>query len=178
FIAELRACAMAAHDTVRAEAVTRSDARSMATTLSLAVVAWPWMYILQLGDSRCYFYEDGALRQVTRDQTMAQDLVDDGVLQRETAQKSPLAHVLSSAIGASTAAPAVTRVDVRKRGCVVLVCTDGLTKHVTDAELATHLGAMESAEQVCGALLALALERGGTDNITIVVGRAREDKKT
>jgi protein phosphatase len=63
-------------------------------------------------------------------------------------------------------------VDVRKRGCVILVCTDGLTKHVADAEIAEHLGAMESAEQVCHALLALALERGGTDNITLVVGRA------
>jgi protein phosphatase len=64
-------------------------------------------------------------------------------------------------------------VDVRRRGSVILVCSDGLTKHVSDAEIGQHLGAMESAEQVCRALLALALERGGTDNVTLVVGRAR-----
>ena len=56
---------------------------------------------------------------------------------------------------------------------MILVCTDGLTKHVSDAEIAEHLGAMESAEQVCGALLQLALDRGGSDNITLVVARAR-----
>ncbi len=56
---------------------------------------------------------------------------------------------------------------------MILVCTDGLTKHVSDEEIATHLGLMESSEQVCRALTELALDRGGTDNITIVVGRAR-----
>ena len=65
-----------------------------------------------------------------------------------------------------------TRVDVSKRGCVILVCTDGLSKHVTDAEIAQQLGAMQSAEQVCRSLLQLALDRGGSDNITLVVGRA------
>jgi protein phosphatase len=80
--------------------------------------------------------------------------------------------VLSSAIGASEALPEVTRVSVRERDSVILVCTDGLTKHVSDAEIAQQLRTMQSAEQVCNSLLALALERGGTDNITMVVGRA------
>jgi len=66
----------------------------------------------------------------------------------------------------------VTRLDIRRRGCVVLLCSDGLTKHVSDAEIAERLGVMESAEQVCRALLDLALERGGSDNITVLVGRA------
>ena len=70
--------------------------------------------------------------------------------------------------------PEVSRVDVRRRGCVILVCSDGLTKHVPDPEIAAHLGAMESSEQVCQTLLDLALERGGTDNITLVVGRVRK----
>ncbi len=145
----------------------------MATTLSLGIVVWPWLYVLQVGDSRCYLHHNGALQQVTRDQTLAQALVDEGVLTRERAATSPLKHVLSSAIGAPEALPEVTRVDVRQRGSVILVCTDGLTKHVSDTEIAAHLGAMESAEQVCGTLLDLALERGGRDNITLVVGRAR-----
>jgi len=62
--------------------------------------------------------------------------------------------------------------DITRRGCVILVCTDGLTKHVTDNEIAEHLAAMESSEQVARALLELALARGGSDNITLVVGRA------
>ena len=173
FTDALRAAAIAAHDVVRAEAAAELGGRQMATTLSLGIVVWPWLYVLQVGDSRCYFYEDGALRQVTRDQTVGQNLVDEGVLKKEQLRGSPLNHVLASAIGASEAMPEVSRVDVRQRGCVILVCTDGLTKHVSDAELASHLGAMTSAEQVCSDLLSLALERGGSDNITLVVGRAR-----
>jgi protein phosphatase len=173
FLEALRAAALEAHDSVRAEALADPEADGMATTLSLGIVVYPWLYVLQVGDSRCYFYEDGALRQVTRDQTVAQDLVDQGVLSPERAERSPLSHVLSSAIGASEALPELTRVDVRRRGCVILVCTDGLTKHVSDQEIAEHLGAMESAEQVCRALLQLTLDRGATDNVTLVVGRAR-----
>ena len=172
FESTLRAAALEAHATVRNEAKARPDERGMATTLSLGIVVWPWLYVVQVGDSRCYLYQNGALRQITRDQTFAEELVNRGVFTREAANASPLAHVLSSALGASEALPEVTRVDVRQRGCVVLVCTDGLTKHVTDAELSDRLGQMTSAEQVCGDLLALALERGGTDNVTMVVGRA------
>jgi serine/threonine protein phosphatase PrpC len=145
--------------------------------LSLAIFVWPWLYVLQVGDSRCYFFQDGVLRQVTRDQTLAQDMIDRGVLTPEKAHASPLNHVLSSAIGASESMPEITRVDIRQRGCVTLVCSDGLTKHVTDEEIAAHLGSMTSAEQVCRSLLQLALDRGGTDNITLVVGRALKQEQ-
>lgn len=172
FTESLRSAAIDAHDAVRAEARNRGETRDMATTLSLAFFVWPWLYVLQVGDSRCYFFQDGQLRQVTRDQTLAQEMIDRGVLTPERAHASPLNHVLSSAIGSSEALPEITRVDISKRGCVTLVCSDGLTKHVTDEEIAQHLGAMTSAEQVCKELLELALERGGSDNITLVVGRA------
>ena len=172
FLESLRSAALEAHSAVRADAAARSDERDMATTLSLGIVVWPWLYVVQVGDSRCYFYQEGELRQVTRDQTVAQELVDKGVLTPERAQRSPLSHVLSSAIGASEALPEITKVNVSQRGSVILVCTDGLSKHVSDAEIAEHLGAMQSAEQVCRALLQLALDRGGSDNITLVVGRA------
>jgi protein phosphatase len=172
----LRGAAIEAHQTVLAEAELELGGVQMATTLCLGIVIWPWLYVVQVGDSRCYFHEDGVLRQVTRDQTIAQELVDRGALTEELARSSPLSHVLSSAIGASEATPELSRVDVRKRGCVVLICTDGLTKHVTDAEIAVELGTMKSAEQVCRTLVQLALDRGGTDNITVVVGRALRRK--
>ena len=174
FIDALRTAAIEAHDAVRAEAATELEGRQMATTLCLSIVVWPWMYVLQVGDSRCYFFQDGVLRQVTRDQTVAQSLIDQGVLPRERAKGSPLHHVLASAIGASEAMPEITRVDVRQRGSVILVCTDGLTKHVSDEEIAAHLGTMQSAEQVSRALLQLTLDRGATDNVTLAVGRARK----
>ena len=168
----LRAAAFDAHKTVRDEAAAVPDESGMATTLSLGIVVWPWLYVVQVGDSRCYLYKDGALKQLTRDQTFAQDLVEQGIFTREDARTSPLNNVLSSAIGAPEASPEITRVDVRERGCVIFLCTDGLTKHVSDAEIEHHLATMKSAEQVVSALLQLALDRGGSDNITLVAGRA------
>jgi protein phosphatase len=79
--------------------------------------------------------------------------------------------MLSSAIGGGEATPVVTRVDIRRSG-TLLLCTDGLTKHVINDEIAAQLETATSSEQVCRALLDLALERGGSDNITIVAGRA------
>ena len=169
----LRIGAIEAHTAVKTEAATREDAGRMATTLTLSIVTWPWMHVVQVGDSRCYFYVDGTLRQVTRDQTMAQDLVDRGALPPERLSTSPFTNVLISAIGGEEATPVVTRLNMQKRGSVILLCSDGLTKHVTDAELAEQMGAMQSSEQLCHTLLNLTLERGASDNVTIVTGRVR-----
>ncbi len=179
FLEALRAAALEAHSAVREEAAARAAAtgreelRSMATTLTLAIAVWPWMYVVQVGDSRCYFYCEGKLRQVTRDQTLAQDLVDRGVLRPDRASASPFSRVLASSIGGGQAMPEVTRLDIHTRGCVVLLCSDGLTAHATDADIEASIGAMESSEQLCRSLLQMALEGGGTDNITVVAGRAR-----
>ena len=176
--AALKAAALEAHAAVRGAAGDQlvnddgSPGRAMATTLTLAIAVWPWAYVVQVGDSRCYYYWDGELRQVTRDQTVAQDLVDSGVLKPERAATSPFSRVLASSIGGDEASPVVTRLDIRQRGCVLLLCSDGLTTHVKDAEIAAQARTMESSEHLCRSLLDLALERGGTDNITVVVGRA------
>jgi serine/threonine protein phosphatase PrpC len=171
FLDALTTAAQTAHKAVRANSAEK-DGSTSATTLTLGIVVWPWLYVLQVGDSRCYVYTHGNLRQVTRDQTVAQSLVDEGLLEPERIKASPFNNVLSSAIGAEEARPEVTRHDLSDRGAVVLVCSDGLTKHVSDAELSERLGKMLSAEQLCGDLLELALARGGSDNITIVAGRA------
>ena len=171
FYEALRSAANEAHDAVRADVDARQGAGS-ATTLTLGIVVWPWLYVLQVGDSRCYVYADGSLRQVTRDQTVAQSLVDQGLLAADRLKASPFSHVLASAIGAEQSVPEVTRIDISERGSVTLVCSDGLTKHVRDSEIAEYVRTMRSTEQVCRDLLQLALDRGGHDNITIVAGRA------
>jgi protein phosphatase len=178
FFEALRSAALEAHTAVRSESAARAatagkpETKRMATTLTLALGVWPLMYVVQVGDSRCYHYWDGVLRQVTRDQTLAQDLVDKGVLPPDRVAASGFGHVLASAIGGSEATPEVTRLEI-PRGCVILLCSDGLTKHVSDAEIAEGIRGMASSEQLCRSLLDLALERGGTDNITVLAGRAR-----
>lgn len=171
FFGALRSAVLEAHDKVRHQASV--EKLRMATTLTLAIAVWPRMYVIQVGDSRCYYYWNGNLRQVTRDQTVAQYLVDSGALPADQVARSPFNNVLSSAIGGEEAKPEVTLMDISQRGCVILLCSDGLTKHVKDEEIAEHLRTMTSSEQVCTALLELALARGGSDNITILAGRAK-----
>ena len=168
----LRAAANEAHAAVRAEWATRDERRSMATTLTLALAVWPWAYIVQVGDSRCYQYQQGKLVRLTRDQTVAQQLADEGVLPEESIARSPFANVLASAIGAEESLPEITKVEIRKRS-LFLLCSDGLTKHVTDEEIAEAVRTHGRAETICRSLVDLALERGGTDNVTVIVGGAR-----
>ena len=167
FFSALQDAAATCHRSVieRAEA---SGQPTAATTLTLFVAVWPSLYILHVGDSRLYLVRKGALRQLTRDQTMAQDLVDLGAMPKDVASQSPLAHVLTSAMGASEASPDVTRVELH-RGDALLLCTDGLTKHVSDERIADRMRAMTSAEQVVRTLVDDALAGGGTDNVTVLV---------
>ena len=176
FLEALRAAVLDAHQAVRGEALQRGSQKSMATTLTLGIGVWPWLYVVQVGDSRAYYYWNGQLHQVTRDQTLAQDLVDQGLLPAERLPASPFRHVLSSAIGSDEAVPEVSRLRIDRKGSVLLFCSDGLTKHVSDAEIGEQIAAHARSEDVCRALLALALERGGTDNITVVVARRRQSQ--
>ena len=177
FLSALREAALEAHSTVRRDAVARHEGQTSATTLTIGIAVWPWLFVLQVGDSRCYHFSNGQLHQVSRDQTVAQDLVDQGLLTQSRAQASPFGHVLSSALGADEATPVVSRVALsRDAREAVLVCSDGLTKHVTDAEIGEHLSRFAGAEEACRALVDLALERGGSDNITVVIGRRRQSR--
>ncbi len=171
FRAALETAALAAHEAVLGRAATDPALRGMATTLTLMISTWPNAYIVQVGDSRCYYWHDGMLQRMTRDQTLAQELVDAGALRADEAQQSPLANVLASALGGGEARPVVATLTVQ-RGCAMVLCTDGLTKHVSDEEIAAHLRTATSSEQACRALVDLALERGGSDNVTVVIGRA------
>lgn len=166
----LQDAATRVHERVQALAAEDAERRGMATTLTLYFGIWPWIYLLQVGDSRYYLYHNGELTQVTRDQTMAQELVDQGVLKRTDAFNTRWANVLSSSIGGKQTAPVVTRL-LQRRGNVHLMCTDGLTKHVSDERIAEVLRSMTGAKQAAETLLQEALDAGGTDNITIIVGR-------
>ena len=172
FLDALREAVLQAHDTVRAESAARFDQRRMATTLTLGIVVYPWCYVVQVGDSRAYIYTRGSGRQITRDQTMAQELVDQGAMKPEQVSRSPLSNVLAGAVGGDEARPVVSRVDVSERGCVLLFCTDGLTKHVKNEEIERACAGIQASEQVARDLMQLALDRGGVDNITVIVARA------
>jgi len=159
------------HEELRRLAEEESEHRGMATTLTLLLSVWPRAYLLQVGDSRCYLLRNGELTQITRDQTMAQEMVDLGIMKPEQVAGTRLEHTLTSSIGGSHNQPTVTRFDMNW-GHVVLLCSDGLTRHVSDDRIREVLRSMTSARQACETLLQEALDGGGTDNITVVVARA------
>jgi serine/threonine protein phosphatase PrpC len=171
FTRTLEAAAVKSHQAVKERGAMEPDSIGMATTLTLWIGVWPWCYLLQVGDSRYYQYRDGVLMQISRDQTMAQELLDSGVFAKAVAARnSPLSNVLSSSLGGPQSAPVVKRLP-NSWSTTHLLCSDGLTKHVSDERIAERLGAMKSAKQACEDLLQDALDSGGTDNITITVGR-------
>jgi serine/threonine protein phosphatase PrpC len=171
FITELEEAALKVHSEIAVEAATDSSRRGMATTLTLWLGIWPNAYLLQVGDSRCYTLRDGELRQVSRDQTMAEEFVQQGVFNREDAAFKRWANVLSSAIGGPQAAPTVSKVP-QSWGSIGLMCSDGLTRHVSDERIKEVLSTMKSAKDGCEKLLQYALDGGGEDNITVLIGRS------
>jgi protein phosphatase len=171
FFQALQDGALRCHEELKRRGAEDPDYSGMATTLTMFLGVWPRAYLLQVGDSRCYVLRNDELRQLTRDQTMAQELIDLGVLTRGETPPARLVRTLSSSLGGRQTAPVVTRLDM-SWGTVVLLCSDGLTRHVSDERIREGLRSMGSARQVCEDLLAAALEDGGSDNITIIVGRA------
>ena len=171
FTQALEAGAIECHRAVVAQGEQNPETAGMATTITLWIGVWPWCYLVQVGDSRYYQYRNGVLTQISRDQTMAQDLLDSGTFARAVVANSPLSHVLTSSIGGQHSDPVVKRLP-NSWSTTHLLCSDGLTRHVPDTRIAERLGAMKSARQVCEDLLQDALDGGGNDNITITVGRA------
>jgi protein phosphatase len=160
---------------VQADSADRPDLQGMGTTLTMAYVLWPRLYLVHAGDSRCYLLRGGVLKQLTTDHSLAQRLVDQGTLTTEEAERSGWAHVLSKAVGGDDSTrlnPDVYKSTLRG-GDTLLLCTDGLTKHVPEDAVARELASTRPAEQVCRALVDAANEAGGSDNTSVVVARFR-----
>jgi PPM family protein phosphatase len=140
-----------------------------ATTFTMVTLLWPRAYVVHVGDSRGYYLRNGRLKQFTRDQTMGDYMVDIGAITEQHAQKAGLYNVLSSAVGADLV-PSVGVVDLAD-GDVLLLCSDGLTKHVSDERIAETLSS-QPPETAVQSLIDAALDGGGTDNVTVVIAKA------
>jgi len=141
-----------------------------ATTLTMVLLVWPRAYHVQVGDSRAYVRRGGRLQRLTRDQTLGEYMVSLGAWTDEQAAKSPAAANLSSAIGGSELLPVVGLIDLTP-GDTLLLCTDGLTKHVSDEQIDATLARADSSVSTSTSLVNDALAGGGTDNVTVVVVR-------
>ena len=146
----------------------------MGTTATAALSVGSDLIISHVGDSRAYLFTANQLLRLTKDQTMAQLLADLGVIKKDEVEIHHARHVLTSAI---TAGGDKTEVELHQvmlaDGDQLVLCSDGLTEMLSDAELADVLKKNQPANTACQELLDLALEAGGKDNITIVVARYR-----
>jgi protein phosphatase len=146
----------------------------MGTTLTLAWSIGADLLLAHVGDSRAYLFHDGVLRQLTRDQTLVQEMIDAGVLSPEEAAQHRLRNVLTGALSAGETKIRVQYGRARLAdGDQVLLCSDGLTKMVDEGKMVEVLRQSASAADACRVLVEQALEAGGTDNVTVVVARYR-----
>jgi serine/threonine protein phosphatase PrpC len=149
-----------------------SDLRltGMGTTLTLAYAIGTDLFVAHAGDSRAYLYRDGQLGQITRDHTLVQAMVDEGLLTPEDARTHVRRHVVTNVLGGPGEG---VQAEIRKialmHGDVLLLCSDGLSEPVGDARIAEVLGTESDPETAAKRLIELALESGGPDNITAVV---------
>jgi PPM family protein phosphatase len=141
-----------------------------ATTLTMVLLVWPRAYHIQVGDSRAYVRRGNRLQRLTRDQTLGEYMVSLGAWTDEQAAKAPAAANLSSAIGGSELLPVVGLIDLMP-GDTLMLCTDGLTKHVSDEEINAALAEPNTAVSTSTSLVDAALAAGGSDNVTVVVVR-------
>ncbi|MFO1091963.1 MAG: protein phosphatase 2C domain-containing protein [Planctomycetaceae bacterium] len=142
-------------------------ATDMGTTWTSAHLLRNQAVLAHMGDSRAYLFRDGALRQITRDETMAQALIDGG-LPPETVTK--FRHiVLNSFGGGNEQVEAKIHYVELEPGDRLLLCTDGLVDMVPDAQIAAELGKNPEPQAACDALVARALANGGKDNVTVVL---------
>lgn len=167
---ELRDAVMQAHHAL--EDMARQAGGKPATTLTMYAGFWPRAFVVHVGDSRMYRFRDGELTCFTSDQTYEQLMLESGAIKPGSPEAARLKHVLWSAVGNDEVVPQIVPTDITRRD-VILVCSDGLTKHVTDDEIRERLARDESSEENVRALIGLALERGGSDNVTAVVGKIR-----
>jgi serine/threonine protein phosphatase PrpC len=150
------------------ETATR-ESKKMGATLTAVFIHAGTAFIAEVGDSRAYLLRRGDLCQLTHDQSMVQLLVDSGVLEADQAAESPIRNIILQAMGNQpNVKVALGQLELRDRDCLVL-CSDGLTVHVTDDEIRDVVLASGRPEIAAKQLIDLANERGGKDNITVVV---------
>jgi serine/threonine protein phosphatase PrpC len=160
------------HSRLIEEAQADPRLSGMGTTLTVAYSFCKDLFIAHVGDSRAYLFRQGELNQLTCDHTLAQALADRGQIAPEAVAGHRFKHVLTNVLGGH-AGPVQTEIQHLRleQGDRLLLCSDGLTDMVADTQIARVLSQMEGSEKACRALVDLALESGGRDNVTVVLAR-------
>lgn len=150
------------------KATSDPEMMGMGTTGVCAYASGGLAHVVHAGDSRAYLFHEGALRQITRDHSMVQQLVDSGKITREQAAQHPKKNLITRALGVSAnIVPEYNRCEIEV-GDILLLCSDGLTNMISDEEIALVLREVPFFEAP-SILVDRALQAGGQDNITVLL---------
>ncbi len=161
--------ARAANDAVLRKAGESPEYRGMGTTLVAAAVCGDEAVVANVGDSRCYIIENGGIRQITRDHSLVEDMVDKGELTREQAWKHPRKNLITRAVGTESSVDCDIFSTVLGEGSYMLLCSDGLSNIVNSQEMLFEVlygGSIDTAAQ---RMMDIALGRNASDNVTVVL---------
>ncbi|HEX2463222.1 MAG TPA: PP2C family serine/threonine-protein phosphatase [Thermoanaerobaculia bacterium] len=151
--------------------------QGMGTTVAGLLVRDGIAAVAHVGDSRVYRLRGSEMRLLTRDHTWVNEQVMAGFLTEDQARTHPLRNVVTRALGGEAeVAVDVSEVELRK-GDLYLICSDGLTTMLTDPDIKSRLASGKPLDEICRSLIAAANERGGVDNITVVIARVQDDSQ-
>lgn len=161
-----------ANQTILQKILEQPVLKGMATTAVVAIILGEFLYVAWVGDSRCYHYHDGAIRQITTDHSEVQPLIDAGLISCEQAKHHPLAHTINRFLGQRDSFKPDTARHQLSAGDIILLCSDGLTDVVTDAEIASRMHACRNGEitfeTLPQMLVQQALDAQTHDNATVL----------
>jgi PPM family protein phosphatase len=167
----LRRAVQHANERIFIQSRDNQSERGMGTTCTVASLMDETLVVAQIGDSRCYVLRDGKLAQVTKDQSLAWQLIEAGAMTPDEAKAFEHANIILQALGVQERVEVVLSQVSLRRGDVALLCSDGLHGPVADEEILAILIAEPNLQKAGEALIQKALDRDGPDNITVVLGR-------
>jgi serine/threonine protein phosphatase PrpC len=166
----LKAAAESANGRIWNHSQNNPELSGMGATLTAVLVQGTTAYVAQVGDSRAYLIRREQIKQLTRDQSLAQMLVDSGAINADQMHSVPQ-NVIMQALGTQPEVKvAMTAVQLCRNDCLV-ICSDGLSNKVPPEELRETLGEIQDLTEACRVLIERANERGGEDNITVIIAR-------
>ena len=171
FAYRLKESVEVANASIHAHAKAHPEVRGMGTTATAAGLLNDHLYLTQVGDSRAYLIRGGQAHQITKDQSLMQRLVEAGELTEEEAAQSERRNIILQALGPDPKVKVDLTYQEVRRGDVLVLCSDGLSGQVKKEEIGQIVSSTPDLSAACDKLIALANERGGPDNITVVIAR-------
>ena len=171
FAAALRGATEAANAAIHQYSAEHPELRGMGTTATLAGLLGDSLYLAQVGDSRAYLVRGGVARQITKDQSLMQKLIEAGELSEEEAEQSERRNIILQALGPDASIKIDLTHQPVRRGDVLVLCSDGLSNLVRPETIARAVNEEYSLDRVCDRLIATANDAGGPDNITVIAAR-------